>query len=124
MLAVVLLTCLSLAAVDGDTIKCDGVNMRDMGDGAPFVSGFDTPEIWSAACPQELELGRAAKVRMDELLSIEGVQVLDSGEVDDTRTKRPLVWVKLPDGRTAGAVLMAEGLAREWTPEYTASWCD
>ncbi len=119
----VLLTCLSLVAVDGDTIKCDGVNMRDMGDGAPFVSGYDTPEIWSAKCPQELELGRAAKARMDELLSIDGVQVFDSGEVDDTRTRRPLVWVKLPDGRTAGAALISEGLARVWSPDYEADWC-
>nr|WP_306263949.1 thermonuclease family protein [Pararhizobium sp. IMCC3301] len=95
-----------------------------MGDGAPFVSGYYTPEIWSADCQQELELGRAVKARMDELLAIDGVQVFDSGDVDSTQSKRPLVWVKLPDGRTAGSVLMAEGLAREWTPGYKADWCE
>ncbi len=61
---------------------------------------------------------------MDELLAIDGVQVFDSGDVDSTQSKRPLVWVKLPDGRTAGSVLMAEGLAREWTPGYKADWCE
>ena len=118
-----LLICLALVAVDGDTIKCDGVNMRDMGDGAPFVSGYDTPEIWSAKCDRELELGREAKARMEELLETPGVQVWDSGEVDDTQSHRPLVWVKLPDGRTAGGILMSEGLARKWTPDYRADWC-
>ncbi|MDB5540329.1 MAG: nuclease [Devosia sp.] len=34
-----LITCATLSAVDGDTIKCNGISMRDMGDGAPFVSG-------------------------------------------------------------------------------------
>lgn len=119
----ILITCVALVAVDGDTIKCDGVNMRDMGSGAPYVSGYDTPEIWSAKCDQELELGRAAKIRMEELLALPGVQVFDSGEVDATQSRRPLVWIKLADGRSAGDVLIEEGLARVWTPDYRADWC-
>ncbi|CTQ47285.1 thermonuclease family protein [Roseibium aggregatum] len=118
-----LLICASLMAVDGDTIRCDGVTMRDMGDGAPFVSGYDTPEIWTNKCPQELELARKAKARMEELLSMPGVRVLDSGQKDDTEQHRPLVWVKMPDGRSIGAILISEGLARVWTPEYKADWC-
>jgi micrococcal nuclease len=123
MLKALLITCASLVAVDGDTIKCDGVNMRDMGDGAPFVSGYDTPEIRDAKCDAERRLGEAAKRRMQQLLSTPGVQVIDSGERDRTRSRRPLVWIKLPDGRSAGSVLMAEGLAREWSPSYRPSWC-
>ena len=47
-----IITCAALMAVDGDTIKCDGQNMRPMGDGAPYVSGFDTPELSrNADCP-------------------------------------------------------------------------
>jgi endonuclease YncB( thermonuclease family) len=113
--------CNSLTAVDGDTIKCDGVNMRDMGDGKPFVSGYDTPEIRRPKCQQELELARTAKARMQELLETPGVQVRDSGKVD--RYKRPLVWIILPDGRSVGSLLIAEGLARGWTPESKADWC-
>ncbi len=116
-----LLTCSTLTAVDGDTIKCDGVNMRAMGDGAPNSSGFDTPEIYSPKCQQELELGRAAKVRMQELLDQAGVKVKDSGERD--RYERPLVWVVLPNGPTAGSVLVSEGHARVWRPGYRADWC-
>jgi endonuclease YncB( thermonuclease family) len=118
----VLLICASLLAVDGDSVRCDGVNMRDMGSGKPFVSGYDTPEITRPKCQQELELGRAAKARMQELLSLPGVKVFDSGQRD--RYKRPLVWVILPDGNSAGSVLMSEGLARKWFKGYRANWCD
>jgi len=72
-----LLVCASLLAVDGDNIKCDSVNMRDMGDGAPNVPGYDTPEVRNARCQVELELGRAATAAMDSLLN--GASVYDSG---------------------------------------------
>jgi micrococcal nuclease len=97
--------------------------MRDMGDGAPFVSGYDTPEIRDAKCDGERRLGEVAKRRMQELLSTPGVQIIDSGQRDRTRSRRPLVWIKLPDGRSVGSVLIAEGLARVWTPQYQADWC-
>ncbi len=118
-----LLVCATLLAVDGDTIKCNGMNMRDMGNGRPFVSGYDTPEIFNPKCQEELELGRAAKARMTELLATPGVQVWDSGQRDKSRSKRPLVWVTLPDGRAIGSVLLSEGLARKWTPKSKANWC-
>ncbi|RYD46621.1 MAG: thermonuclease family protein, partial [Verrucomicrobiaceae bacterium] len=93
-----LLVCAALLAVDGDTIKCDGVNMRDMGDGKPFVSGYDTAEISKPKCQEELELGRAATAAMSELLP--GASVYDSGKRD--RYGRPLVSVRLSDGRSVG----------------------
>ncbi len=58
---------------------------------------------------------------MQELLETTGILVRDSGKAD--RYKRPLVWVILPDGRSAGSVLIKEGLAKEWAPEYEADWC-
>jgi micrococcal nuclease len=118
------LACLELYATDGDSITCDGTNMRDMGDGAPFVSGYDAPEIQRRKCDQELILGRAALKRMVELLATSGVHVIDSGEFDNTQSHRPLVWVKLADGRPIGRILIEEGLARRWTPDYKADWCD
>ena len=118
-----LVQCSELYAIDGDTISCDGINMRDMGDGAPFVSGYDTPEIRSSKCEKEQELGRAAKTRMSELLETPGIQIFDSGKADKTRSKRPLVWIKLSSGVTVGHILMNEGMARRWTPGYEADWC-
>ena len=116
-----LLICASLLAVDGDTIKCDGVNLRDMGDGAPFVSGYDTPETRGAKCPAELELGRAATARMSELLETDGLRIIDSGERD--RYRRPLVSAVLANGQSIGAVMIAEGLAVTWTPDASPNWC-
>lgn len=117
-----LLVCASLMAVDGDTIKCDGVNLRDMGDGAPNVSGYDTPETYGPECDYERDLGREATIRMGELLRTPGLQIIDSGERD--RYDRPLVSAVLADGRTIGSVLIAEGLAVRWEPGYQAAWCD
>ncbi|HEV7274898.1 MAG TPA: hypothetical protein VGN80_01270 [Devosiaceae bacterium] len=57
MIPVLLMTCASLIAVGGDTVKCDGMNLRDMGDGAPFVSGYDAPEIHGPDCEEERQLG-------------------------------------------------------------------
>ncbi|QCO58054.1 thermonuclease family protein (plasmid) [Pseudorhodobacter turbinis] len=120
----VLMICAVLTAVDGDTVKCDGQLLRPMGDGAPFVSGFDTPELFGKKdCEAELPLARAAKQRMQELLSSEGLTIEDSGQVDNTQTHRPLVVLRLPDGTTIGQRMIDEGFARKWTPEYKADWC-
>ena len=119
---ITLMTCAVLLAVDGDTVKCDGQNLRPMGDGAPFVSGFDAPEIGRFAdCPEEHRLGVRAFARMSELLQLPGLVVEESREID--RFGRPLVVLRLPDGRTLGSILIEEGLAVEWTPDYRASWC-
>lgn len=119
---ITLMTCAVLLAVDGDTVKCDGQNLRPMGDGAPFVSGFDAPEIGRFAdCPEEHRLGVRALARMSAMLQLPGLVVEESGEID--RFGRPLVVLRLPDGGTLGRILIAEGLAVEWTPDYRARWC-
>lgn len=118
----VLITCLSLIVVDGDTVKCDGQNLRPMGDGAPFESGFDTPEMPRYAdCRAEAHKGLQAALRMSEYLETPGLTIEDSGRVDVFR--RPLVVLRLPDGSTVGRRLIDEGLARVWTPDYKADWC-
>ena len=117
-----LLVCAALTAVDGDTVKCDGQNFRDVGDGAPFVSGYDTPEIGSnAECELEHTLGQEAKRRMAELLKTPGLTIEASGQID--RFDRPLVTLRLPDGRTIGGVMLVEGLAVEWRPGRGFDWC-
>lgn len=117
-----LIVCASILAVDGDTVKCDGQNLRDMGDGAPFVSGYDTPKIGrNAECERENSMGKNAKRRMAELLKTPGLVIEDSGQID--RYDRPLVVLRLPDGRTVGNVRVAEGLAVEWRPGGDFDWC-
>jgi endonuclease YncB( thermonuclease family) len=122
ILAAVILSCSSLVAVDGDTIRCGTERMRDMGPGSPNKSGYDTPELEKAKCPQERLLGEQAKRRFQELLDKSGTQVEDSGKRD--RYGRPLVVVRLRDGMTAGEVLMREGYAVKWYPGYRGKWCE
>jgi len=117
----VIISCAVLLAVDGDTVKCDGVNLRPMGDGAPYVSGFDAPDLgWRADCPAEHRRAIRALARMSEMLQTPGLVVLGSGQSDVYG--RPLVWLALPGGRTVGSVLIEEGLAREWRPSTAATW--
>jgi endonuclease YncB( thermonuclease family) len=117
--------CASLIVIDGDTIKCDGQNMRLLGGGVPFKSGVDAPEMGSRAkCDYERDLALKAKARLKELL-LDGVpRIEDSGARDRTQSRRPLVNIYLPDGREAGQVLMSEGLAREWRPKHRIDWCN
>ena len=119
--AATVLTCSSLVAVDGDTIRCGTERMRDMGPGSPFRSGYDAPEIRNAKCPKERLLGEQAKARLQELLEMPGIRVEDSGVAD--RYGRPLVVVRLRDGKTAGEVLIREGYAVRWQPGYRSNWC-
>ncbi len=116
--------CASLVVIDGDTIKCDGQNMRLLGGGVPFKSGVDAPEMGSRAkCDYERDLALEAKARLKELL-LDGVpRIEDSGARDRTQSRRPLVNIYLPDGREAGQVLISEGLARKWRPKHRIDWC-
>lgn len=113
--------CASLTAIDGDSIRCDGKEMRLLGAGAPNVSGVDSPEL-QGKCRAERMLAKLAKDRLEELIQQKGVKVEDSGHVDPS-FKHPLVRVRLPDGRFAGEVLIEEGYAVEWKPDYTPDWC-
>lgn len=122
LIAATFIACASLTAVDGDTIKCDGTNMRIMGDGAPNKSGIDTPETATAKCAKERLLGKQAKLRLQELLDAPGTRVEDSNVRD--RWGRPLVWVRLRNGSTAGETLLREGYAARWRPGYIPRWCE
>lgn len=118
-------SCASLIVIDGDTIKCDGQNMRLLGGGVPFKSGVDAPEMGSRAkCDYERDLALKAKARLKELLFAGVPRIEDSGARDRTQSRRPLINILLPDGREAGQVLMSEGLAREWRAKHRIDWCN
>lgn len=113
-----LIICASLTVVDGDTVKCDGQNMRLLGEG---VSGIDTPEIGSPAkCMKERKLALIAKGRLKELLAERGLKVVFSGA---TPTHRPLINIYRTNGEEIGKKLLNEGLARTWSPKRRNDWC-
>lgn len=124
LLAATILVCSPLVAVDGDTIKCSGQNMRLIGDGVPFKTGIDTPETGGRAkCDRERMLAKEAKKRLAELLRDPGVRIEDTGFRDKTPSRRPLVRVRLSDGRLAENILLAEGHAIIWRPHVKRPWC-
>lgn len=124
LLAATVISCLHLTAVDGDTIKCDGQNMRLIGDGVPFKSGIDTPETGGRAkCNRERILGKEAKKRLAELLREPGVRIEGTGKVDNTGQRRPLVRVRLGNGQLAEDILLREGHAIIWRPKVKRPWC-
>ncbi|CAN7722722.1 thermonuclease family protein [Aminobacter sp. LjRoot7] len=124
LLAATAISCLQRSAVDGDTIRCNGQNMRLIGDGVPFRSGIDTPETGSRAkCERERLLGKEAKKRLTELLRDPGLRIEDTGQVDDTDQRRPLVRVRLGNGQLAENILLQEGHSIIWRPKVKRPWC-
>lgn len=90
--------------VDGDTIWLQGVKIR--------IADIDAPETHDPRCPSEKELGDRATLRLQQLLNSSTV-TLETVDRDRDRYGRELRLVDV-DGQSAGAVLVAEGLAREW----------
>ncbi len=98
--------------VDGDTFWLAGEKIR--------IADIDTPEISSPQCGAEARLGNKAKARLQRLLNA-GPFELRSGLRDEDRYGRKLRTVHR-DGRSLGAVLVAEGLAHHWVGAKQ-SWC-
>ncbi len=101
-------TCL----VDGDTGWQDGRKWR--------LAGIDAPELGNAECGRERELAQKSLDRLTTLMA-RGYRIVWSGK--DDRYGRALVDVTLADGRDAGSVLRAEGLAQPW-PNSGNVWCE
>jgi endonuclease YncB( thermonuclease family) len=80
---------------------------------------IDTPETGSYACPAELQRGLQARDRLRVLVGA-GYQIDWIGE--QGAFYRELVNIGLADGRDAGEVLIAEGLAQPWPNEGNV-WC-
>jgi endonuclease YncB( thermonuclease family) len=98
--------------VDGDTIYLAGEKIR--------IAGIDAPETHDSGCASELALGQRSAARLRELVS-SGALTLTSIDRDEDRYGRKLRNVAV-DGRDVGAVLVSEGLAREYGGGRR-SWC-
>lgn len=121
MLAAILVSCWPIVIEDGDTLKCNGQLMRLIGDGIPNELGIDTPELRKYKCEKERLAAKAARDRLNELVGIPGTTIENSGARD--RSGRPLVRIRLPNGKTAETVLLEEGLALPWTRTLRNDWC-
>ncbi len=98
--------------VDGDTFWLEGEKVR--------LADINAPETAGARCPSEAERGAAAKQRLLALLNA-GPFRLERADRDRDRYGR-LLRVVLRDGRSIGAMLVAEGLAEPWRGRRS-HWC-
>jgi len=90
--------------VDGDTFWFQGAKYR--------IADIDTPETHGPRCPAEAALGARATRRLQSLMNA-GAFSLEQGDRDTDRYGRSLRIVTR-SGESIGAMLVAEGLARDW----------
>jgi endonuclease YncB( thermonuclease family) len=99
--------------IDGDTIRYEGLRVR--------LEDIDAPEIFSPRCESEKALGQRATQRLLEWLNAGSFQMVQAGERDEDVYGRKLRVIER-NGRSAGDVLVSEGLARRWDGARR-SWC-
>ena len=99
--------------MDGDTfyVGYEPVRMADI----------DTPETHPPRCAREAELGRRATERLQALLNSGPFTLHGFDDRDEDQYGRKLRIVRR-NGNSLGGVLVAEGLARNWTGSRR-SWC-
>lgn len=98
--------------VDGDTFWLGGQKIR--------IADIDTPETHAPRCDAERAMGVRATERLRVLLNA-GAFSLDRVERDKDRYGRSLRLIRR-DGRSIGALLVEEGLARPWNGSRQP-WC-
>jgi micrococcal nuclease len=91
--------------IDGDTIRVGGVKIR--------LEDIDAPEVFSPQCPSELARGNRATARLLQLINAGPFELVQAGGRDEDRYGRKLRTLER-GGRSLGAMLVAEGLARPW----------
>jgi micrococcal nuclease len=91
--------------IDGDTIRYGGRKIR--------LEDIDAPEVFSPKCASERARGERATRRLLELINAGPFELVRTGARDEDRYGRKLRTLERA-GRSLGAILVAEGLARPW----------
>lgn len=99
--------------LDGNTLRFSGTTVR--------IADIDAPEILSPECPAELTRGNKATKRLLQLVNAGPFQVSEAGGEDRDAYGRALRLI-VRDGRSVGATLVAEGLART-SNGAPRGWC-
>lgn len=110
---------LLISITDGDTFKArvpvwDGVEIVT----AVRLAGIDTPEL-KGKCVAEKALALKAKARLAELLT----GSITISEVKPDKFAGRVDAIVTANGQEVAGVLVAEGLARQYTGGARGSWC-
>ena len=110
---------LLISVTDGDTFKAripvwDGVEIVT----AVRISGIDTPEL-KGKCASEKALALKAKARLAELL----VGNITISEIKPDKFAGRVDAVVAANGQDVAGILVADGLARQYTGGARGSWC-
>lgn len=98
--------------VDGDTIWLEGEKIR--------IADINTPEVSKPDCSAERALGERATSRLTSLLNDGGFSLNSVDRDEDTYGRKLRIITRA--GESLGSILVAEGLAEEWTGSRR-SWC-
>ena len=99
--------------IDGDSFHLGGRPIR--------IADIDAPEVSEPGCLREAELGRQAAERLLVLLNAGPFTLEQPRGTGHDRYGRELRLV-MREGRSLGAQLVAEGLARAWDAP-SGDWC-
>jgi len=103
---------LTNCVASGDSFYLGGKTVR--------IAGIEAPQLYGAACPKEVALGRQSASKLQTLLN--------SGEIETTRVSQDLDRYGLllrsvsVNGKDVGQAMMDAGLARG-IGDLTRDWC-
>lgn len=100
--------------VDGDTFWYRGDKIR--------IADINTPETTRAGCPREAELGRAATLRLQQLLAQGPFTLAPAPDGRDKDRYGRLLRTVTRSGRSLGDQLVQAGLAETWQGRR-GDWC-
>ncbi len=101
--------------VDGDTFWFQGQKIR--------IADIDTPETHPPRCTEEERLGKAATLRLHQLLNSGAFRMATPNDGRDRDKYGRLLRIITRDGQSIGSILVAEGLAKPYIGGPRDPWC-
>lgn len=100
--------------VDGDTIWHGGIKYR--------MAGYNTlePLKQHAKCFREIQRAKKATKRFQQLIA-KGYRLQNTGR--SAKWNRSEAYIRLPDGRDVGKILISEGHAKAYKAPGYKEWC-
>ena len=104
-----------LRVIDGDSVEFEDTNIR--------LIGYDTPEVRSYECEEELALGRQASARLRELVETRPTILCITGTDCGHGRECGFLAVRMGQTINVGSILMSEGSAVPFVGEQ-GDWCE